>query len=49
MKFEEAWYYFSTIKSVFVYKNNGKGGVRYRVNPHEEIEGLRKQKEKKGK
>jgi len=29
MKFEEAWFYLSSINRVFVYCNGGKGGVRY--------------------
>jgi len=31
MRYEEAWYYFSTLKRIFVYRNGGKGGVKYRV------------------
>jgi len=29
MKFEEAWFYLTTIDRVFVYRNGDKGGVRY--------------------
>ncbi|MEM3579267.1 MAG: hypothetical protein QXK47_02460 [Candidatus Bathyarchaeia archaeon] len=29
MKFEEAWFYFTSIGRVFRYKNGGKGGIKY--------------------